>query len=123
MKKILLLVLSAMMLSSCCTLFTPSKQTITFNGENGIKIYDDGMKIAEIKDNNTTSVRIKKELSSKYLIAKKEGYRPTPLKLDTKFDAVGVLNIFFFPVGFVVDAATGQMCKWDTTYIDIEMEK
>ena len=123
MKKILLLVLSAMLLSSCCTLFTPSKQTITFNGENGIKIYDDGMKIAEIKDNNTTSVRIKKELSSKYLIAKKEGYRPTPLKLDTKFDAVGVLNIFFFPVGFVVDAATGQMCKWDTTYIDIEMEK
>ena len=123
MKKILLLVLSAMLLSSCCTLFTPSKQTITFNGENGIKIYDDGMKIAEIKDNNTTSVRIKKELSSKYLIAKKEGYRPTPLKLDTKFDAVGVLNIFFFPVGFVVDAATGQMCKWDNTYIDIEMEK
>ena len=123
MKKILLLVLSAMLLSSCCTLFTPSKQTITFNGENGIKIYDDGMKIAEIKDNNTTSVRIKKELSSKYLIAKKEGYRPTPLRLDTKFDAVGVLNIFFFPVGFVVDAATGQMCKWDTTYIDIEIEK
>ena len=123
MKKILLFVLPAMLLSSCCTLFTPSKQTITGKGENGINIYDDGMKIAEIKDNNTTSVRIKKELSSKYLIAKKEGYRPTPLKLDTKFDAVGVLNIFFFPVGFVVDAATGQMCKWDTTYIDIEMEK
>ena len=122
MKKILLFVLPAMMLSSCCTLFTPSKQAITFNGENGIKIYDDGMKIAEIKDNNTTSVRIKKELSSKYLIAKKEGYRPTPLKLDTKFDAVAVINILFWP-GFVVDAATGQMCKWDTTNIDIEMEK
>ena len=122
MKKILLLVLSAMMLSSCCTLFTPSKQTITFNGENGIKIYDDGVRIAEIKDNNTTSVRIKKELSSKYLIAKKEGYRPTPLKLDAKFNSVAVINILFWP-GFVVDAATGQMCKWDNTYIDIEMEK
>lgn len=122
MKKILLFVLPAMMLSSCCTLFTPSKQAITFNGENGIKIYDDGVKIAEIKDNNTTSVRIKKELSSKYLIAKKEGYRPTPLKLETKFDAVAVINILFWP-GFVVDAATGQMCKWDNTYIDIEMEK
>ncbi|GAK38210.1 hypothetical protein [Bacteroides graminisolvens] len=122
MKKILLFVLPAMLLSSCCTLFTPSKQAITFNGENGIKIYDDGVKIAEIKDNNTTSVRIKKELSSKYLIAKKEGYRPTPLKLDTKFDAVAVINILFWP-GFVVDAATGQMCKWDSTNIDIEMEK
>lgn len=122
MKKILLFVLPVMLLSSCCTLFTPSKQTITFNGENGIKIYDDGVKIAEIKDNNTTSVRIKKELSSKYLIAKKEGYRPTPLKLETKFDAVAVINILFWP-GFVVDAATGQMCKWDNTYIDIEMEK
>ena len=111
-----------MMLSSCCTLFTPSKQAITFNGENGIKIYDDGVKIAEIKDNNSTSVFIKKELSSKYLIAKKEGYRPTPLKLDTKFNSVAVINILFWP-GFVVDAATGQMCKWDTTNIDIEMEK
>ena len=79
-------------------------------------------KIAEIKDNNSTSVYIKKELSSKYLIAKKEGYRPTPLKLETKFDAVAVINILFWP-GFVVDAATGQMCKWDNTYIDIEMEK
>ena len=122
MKKILLFVLPAMLLSSCCTLFTPSKQTITFNGENGIKIYDDGVKIAEIKDNNSTSVFIKKELSSKYLIAKKEGYRPTPLKLDTKFNSVAVINILFWP-GFVVDAATGQMCKWDTTNIDIEMEK
>ena len=122
MKKILLFVLPAMLLSSCCTLFTPSKQAITFNGENGIKIYDDGVKIAEIKDNNSTSVFIKKELSSKYLIAKKEGYRPTPLKLDTKFNSVAVINILFWP-GFVVDAATGQMCKWDTTNIDIEMEK
>lgn len=122
MKKILLFVLPAMLLSSCCTLFTSSKQAITFNGENGIKIYDDGVKIAEIKDNNTTSVFIKKELSSKYLIAKKEGYRPTPLKLDTKFNSVAVINILFWP-GFVVDAATGQMCKWDTTNIDIEMEK
>ena len=52
MKKILLLVSICISCSSCCTLFSSSKQDITFTGMNGTKIYEAStkQKIAEIKE-------------------------------------------------------------------------
>lgn len=122
MKKILLSILCMGMFSSCCTIFTSPKQTITFVGENGTKIYDGAIKIAEIKEDGTASVRIRKSISDKYLIAKKEGYRLSPLRLETKFNAVALVNLLFWP-GFIVDLATGQISQWDNTSIEIDMEK
>ena len=51
MKKILLLLSVCISFSSCCTLFSSSKQDITFTGMNGTKIYEAStkQKIAEIK--------------------------------------------------------------------------
>lgn len=40
MKKIILLLVAAVSFSSCCTLFSSSKQAITFTGPEGTKIYD-----------------------------------------------------------------------------------
>ena len=67
--------------TSCCSIFTSARQTVTFVGKEGTKIYDNGMKIATIGDSGETSVRIRKKISSKELIAKKEGYRPTPINI------------------------------------------
>jgi len=62
MKKILFLLLACAALSSCCTLFSSSKQDITFTGMNGTKIYEAStkQKIAEIKQDNAVTVQIKK---------------------------------------------------------------
>lgn len=51
MKKILLLLSVCISFSSCCTLFSSSKQDITFTGMNGTKIYEAStkQKIAETK--------------------------------------------------------------------------
>lgn len=59
MKKILLLLSVCISFSSCCTLFSSSKQDITFTGMNGTKIYEAStkQKIAEIKEDNS----VKKE--------------------------------------------------------------
>ena len=40
MKKTLLTIITATALSSCCTVFTASKQNVTFMAPNGTKIYD-----------------------------------------------------------------------------------
>ena len=63
MKKILLLVSICISCSSCCTLFSSSKQDITFTGMNGTKIYEAStkQKIAEIKEDNSVTVQIKKK--------------------------------------------------------------
>ena len=79
MKKILLLLSVCISFSSCCTLFSSSKQDITFTGMNGTKIYEAStkQKIAEIKEDNSVTVQIKKKREDKQLVAKKEGYQTT----------------------------------------------
>ena len=109
MKKTLLTIITATALSSCCTVFTASKQNITFMAPNGTKIYDveTNIKIAEVED--------------KQLIARKDGYAPTPFILETEFNASSLWNFLFWP-GFLVDLGTGKMFKWDNTIINVELE-
>lgn len=117
------LILPCLLLSSCCTVFTGSKQTVTFMAPNGTKIYDaaTNIKIAEVKQDNTVTAKIKKEREDKQLIARKDGFQPMPFVLETTFNANSLWNILFWP-GFLVDLGTGQMFKWDTPLINIELE-
>ena len=110
MKKILLLLSVCISFSSCCTLFSSSKQDITFTGMNGIK------------EDNSVTVQIKKKREDKQLVAKKEGYQTTPFVLESTFNNACLWNILFWP-GFLVDLGTQKMNKWDNTIINIEMEK
>lgn len=113
---------ATMSLSSCGTLFTSSSQEITFTGENGIGIFDKSKKITEIKEGGTATAKIRKKLSSKTLMAKKEGYKDTPVKLEAVFNPISVLNLLS-PIGWAVDLGTGKCCKWDEDIIEIQMEK
>ena len=51
---------------------------------NGTKIYEAStkQKIAEIKEDNSVTVQIKKKREDKQLVAKKEGYQTTPFVLN-----------------------------------------
>lgn len=114
--------LTAFSLSSCGTLFTSSKQNITFSGDKGVKIYDGMNQIAEIGESGITTVGIRKKLSSKRLIAKKDGYRDTPLKVESTFNPVSVIN-FFNPIAWAVDLGTGKCCKYGDEIIIVGLEK
>lgn len=122
MKNILLLFVTCTLMSSCCTLFTKSTQSITFVGQKDTRIYDNGQKIATIGDSGETSVRMRKKLSSKELIAKKEGYKPYPMRLDATFNPIACINLLNV-IAWGIDLGTQKACKWDNTYFEIEMEK
>jgi hypothetical protein len=124
MKKIVLFVAVCFLFSSCATLFSSSTQPITFSGLEGTKIFDaaSNIKLAEIGAGKTATVNIKKKTGEKQLIAKKEGYKNTPLMLESSFNNTALWNILFLP-GFIVDYGTGKINKWDNTLINIEMEK
>lgn len=115
--------MAAISFSSCCTIFTASKQDITFMAPNGTKIYDvaTNVKIAEVESNNMITTKIKKKFEDKQLIARKDGYSPTPFMLETAFNPSSLWNILFWP-GFLVDLGTGKMFKWDNTIINLELE-
>ena len=90
---------------------------------DGTKIYDveTNVKIAEVEKDNMVTTKIKKKLSDKQLIARKEGYAPTPFILETEFNVSTLWNILFWP-GFLVDLGTGKMFKWDNTIVNVELE-
>lgn len=108
--------------SSCGTLFTPSKQPITFVGMPETRIYDNGKKLGEISDGGTATIKVRKKLSNKTLIAKKEGYKNTPIILDATLNPVSIIN-FTNILAWAIDLGTGKCCKWDTDVVEIEMEK
>lgn len=125
MKKLLLLLLcSTFLLSSCMTIFSSSNQAITFTGENGIKLYDgtNNVKLGEIKEGNSTTVKIKKKTSDKTIIAKKEGCANTPFIVESSFNARSLWNILFWP-GFLIDLGTGKINKYDPIIYNIDMDK
>lgn len=79
------------------------------------------VKIAEVEKDNMVTTKIKKKITDKQLIARKDGYAPTPFILETEFNASSLWNFLFWP-GFLVDLGTGKMFKWDNTIINVELE-
>ena len=122
MKKVLLMLTCVLCLSSCGTLFTPSKQPITFMGMPETRIYDNGKKLGKIAESGTTTIKVRKKLSNKTLIAKKDGYKNTPVTLDATFNPVSIINLTNI-LAWAIDLGTGKCCKWDTDVVEIEMEK
>lgn len=110
----------AMSSTSCGTLFTSSKQDITFVGRPGTCIYDKGKRISEIQENGNGTAQVKKRLSGKTLIAKKEGYADTPFKLEATFNPISIINLTN-PIAWAIDLGTGKCCKWDDTIIEITL--
>lgn len=122
MKKVLLMLTCVLSLSSCGTLFTPSKQPITFMGMPETRIYDNGKKLGEITESGTTTIKVRKELSNKTLIAKKDGYKNTPVTLDATLNPVSIINLTNI-IAWAIDLGTAKCFKWDTDVVEIEMEK
>lgn len=115
---------SLLLCTSCMSIFTSAKQTITFMGEEGTQLYDatNNMKIGEITEDGTASVRLRKRLSDKTIIARKEGYKNTPVVIEPQFNPCSLWNILFWP-GFLIDLGTGKINKYDPVVYNIEMEK
>lgn len=127
MRKLILMpimVLLATALTSCMTVFTSARQTVTITGESGTKLYDgtNNVKLGEIGEGGTTELRLKKKTSDKTIIAKKDGYRNTPFVVESCFNPKSLWNIFFWP-GFLIDLGTGKINKYDPVIYNVELEK
>lgn len=113
-----LFILLTFSLTSCGTIFTGSTDRITFNTTpEKAKVYEGGVE----KCTTPCSIDIRRSMSPKVIQLKKEGYEPRNITLDKKFNAVSILNIVGF-VGWVVDAFTPSLTKYDTKLYNIELE-
>lgn len=113
--------MSIILLSSCASIFTSSRQNIVFTGDEGTKIYDTStnLKLAEIDKDQTASISVKKKMNDKQFLIKKEGKEPKAVIIESSFNNVALWNLLFWP-GFLIDLATGQMNKYDNTAINLK---
>ncbi|NLZ74082.1 MAG: hypothetical protein GX905_09775 [Bacteroidales bacterium] len=120
MKTFIFFIITAMLFSSCATIFTKSRQSITFTGKPGTKIYDPttNIKLGEIDQDETVTISLKKELNDKQLVIKNEGEKSKAVIIESTFNAHTLWNILFWP-GFLVDLGTGQMNKYENTIINL----
>jgi hypothetical protein len=120
-KALVLLVAIAAQLtvSSCATVFTGSRQTVTIDSNvEGASVQVAGMNYGT----TPATVRLKKGFNGETVIVKKEGYKTAVLQPPTTFNPVSVINLFNV-LFWAIDIATGAIMKYDTNYFEVQLEK
>jgi len=122
MNKIIYLSIALLMIfsvTSCATIFTGSKDTISFDSKpQGAKVFIDGLEVCK----TPCTTQVKRSLSEKLAEIKLDGYETRVITLDRKFNAVSIINLGSL-IGWGIDAATGSIMKYDKKGYDIELEK
>ncbi len=117
MKVIYLFFAAALLTSGCATLFTGTKDTISFNSNpRGATVYKDGVEICR----TPCSVPVKRTLNTEDIEYKLDGFATRVFTLDKQFNVVSVLNLGSL-FGWAVDAATGSLVKYGKKSYDLEM--
>jgi hypothetical protein len=110
-----ILLLSAILLSSCATIISGSRQNVEITSEpSSAKVY-----INEIEIGNTPVQKNLKRNQEYQLILKLDGYKTYETKLERKFNAWFIGNIAFGGlIGLIIDPITGAMHKLKPEEID-----
>lgn len=119
MKKILPFALaSALLFSSCATIFTGTEDRITFKSNpSGAKVFLDGIELCE----TPCSEYIDRSINRKEVEFVLDGYRTKVVTLDREFNIVSVLNTTGL-IGWAVDLVTGSVYKYSRKHYDVDLE-
>lgn len=120
MKKTTLLVSTiTILLSSCATVFTGTKDRITFNSNpSGATIYKDGVEQCK----TPCTIKVKRSLNDTDIEYKLDGYETRLITLDKEFNIVSVVNLGNL-LGWGIDALSGAIMKYDRKVYDITLSK
>jgi PEGA domain len=121
MKKIffVLAIATITMMTSCATLFTGTKDDITFNTTpQGATIYKGGSEIGK----TPCKIPMKRNINRVEIEVKLTGYETRNIELEKEFNMVSVVDVLVWPTIFV-DMATGAMFTYSRTRYDLELTK
>ncbi|WP_259015439.1 PEGA domain-containing protein [Emticicia fluvialis] len=119
MKRFFLLAITGLMMTSCATIFTGTKDRITFNSTpSGATIYKDGIELCK----TPCTVNVKRSLNDTDVEYKLDGYETRLITLDKEFNVVSVLNLGNL-LGWGIDALSGSVLKYDRKVYDITLSK
>lgn len=117
MKKIIPVMIVFIFATSCATIFTGTKDQISFNSSpSGAVIYKDGVELCT----TPCSYKVKRSLSDTDIEIKLDGYETRLITLDTEFNVVSVINLGNL-FGWGIDALSGAVMKYDRKSYEISL--
>lgn len=115
----LAILLLALTMAACATLFTGTKDTITFESNpSGATLLIDGLEVGE----TPLTVPVKRSISDKTVILRMDGYRDRAFTLSKEFNLISILNLSNI-FGWGIDAVTGAAMKYDRFNYEIDLER
>jgi len=118
-KHLLPIVIASMLITSCATIFTGTKDRISFNTTPvGAIIYKDGVEQCK----TPCSFKVKRELNDTDIEIKLDGYETRLITLDKEFNLVSILNLGSL-LGWGIDAISGSLMKYDRKAYDLTLSK
>ncbi len=114
-----------LLMSSCASLFTKSTKEVTFRGIPGTTVIDadKNRPLAELGQNGFATAKVKKQLKSKNLKARNDGYEPLDFQLHTKIQPAFWGNIILGGIpGMGIDVATGKMMTYKEDFLDVTLK-
>ena len=118
-KSIIAVSIVSLFMTSCATIFTGTKDRITFNSTPaGATIYKDGVEQCK----TPCTLKVKRSLSDTDIEYKLDGYETRLITLDKEFNIVSVINLGNL-LGWGIDALSGAIMKYDKKVYDITLSK
>lgn len=111
---------AALALSGCATLFSGTRQNVHIASDPpGATILVDGLE----QGVTPTTLRLKKPgLDDTEVTLRMAGYADRTFSLQSEFDMISLLNVFFWP-GFLVDAVSGAIQEYDPQSYALTLER
>lgn len=118
-KSIIVISIVSFLLTSCATIFTGTKDRITFNSTPaGATIYKDGVEQCK----TPCTIKVKRSLNDTDIEYKLDGYETRLITLDKEFNVVSIINLGNL-LGWGIDALSGAVMKYDRKVYDITLSK
>ena len=118
--KFAIIVLGAMALSSCSSIFCGSKAQVTFesNIDEAATLTIDGQKYHNVTFPYTT--KVKRGFDETIVKVEAPSYNTETIVINKNFNAVSIINLLDV-LGWGIDAATGAITKPEQKFYQIEM--
>lgn len=123
MKKFIMTVVVAVLLSSCASIFCGSKSKVEIRDNN---MYDPVTITADGRTKRNvylpTKIKVKRGYKPSKVLIESEGYKDEMVTIDKKFNPISVINLSNL-LAWGIDAATGAITKPDEKTYYVSMEK
>jgi len=115
----ILLAATMLFMTSCATIFTGTRDSITFNSTpSGATIYIDGVEQCK----TPCTLDVKRSFDDTVVEFRLDGYETRLITLSNEFNLVSILNLGSL-VGWGIDFLTGAIMKYDRRAYDITLDK